>query len=51
MKAKEEKMPHPARSYKITSTGKLIDDALEAVETENPAKSTPRGFSSQTIRI
>ena len=25
-----------ARSYKITSTGKLIDDALEAVENENP---------------
>ncbi len=24
------------RSYKITSTGKLIDDALEAVEKENP---------------
>jgi type I restriction enzyme M protein len=25
-----------ARPYKITSTGKLIDDALEAVEKENP---------------
>ena len=25
-----------AHSYKITSTGKLIDDALEAVEKENP---------------
>jgi len=28
---------HPAgRPYKITSTGKLIDDALDAVEKENP---------------
>ncbi len=26
----------PAHPYKITSTGKLIDDALEAVEKENP---------------
>lgn len=26
---------HPARSYKITSTGKLIDDALDAIEKEN----------------
>ena len=35
MKAKEEKMPRRVRPYKLTSTGKLIDDALEAVEREN----------------
>ena len=33
------RLAHP---YKITSTGKLIDDALEAVEKENPKlKSVP----------
>ena len=26
-----------AHSYKITSTGKLIDDALEAIERDNPS--------------
>ena len=33
-------------SYKITSTGKLIDDALEAVEKENPTSS--RASSTRT---
>ena len=36
MKAKEKKMPRRVRPYKLTSTGKLIDDTLEAVERGNP---------------
>lgn len=36
----------PMLSYKITSTGKLIDNALEAIEKENP-NGTPAPLSTQ----
>ena len=36
MKAKEEKMLHRVHRFKLTSTGKLIDDTLEAVEKKKP---------------
>ena len=48
MRAKEKKMPRRVRPYKLTSTGKLIDDALEAVEKENPRNGDLRIASSSS---
>ena len=51
MKAKEEKMPHRVRRFKLTSTGKLIDDALEAVEKGNPRNGDLRIASSSSPKM
>ena len=50
MKAKGEKMPRRVRPYKITSTGKLIDNALKAVEKENVRNGDLRIASSSSRR-